>query len=163
MATIKYNTDDPQQFALYDAEHEIIGHRHNVHYPNKGDAQRFIDRIIASPEWRALGGPSSVTVNWTRHDSGVASCARSKRQINLPGWAYNQKTILHELAHMVTHDGHGREFAGTALMLYRRFIGWMFADAVEAAYCKHGVDYKRRRFKYASAENIEAAHDKIGA
>jgi hypothetical protein len=108
----------------------------------------FIRRVLSSREWRALGGSEEVEVRWTRHDSGVASCYRERGMICLPGWAYNQKTILHELAHLVTSDGHGPSFAGTALMLYQRFIGSAFAQEIEKQYTMHGVTFKRRRFKY---------------
>lgn len=151
MATLTFDSRDPQQFALYDAEHALHEHRAIVHYCDRGGVLAFLARVTTSPEWRALRGPEydDIKIVWTRHDSGVASCYTSERKLCLPGWAYNQKTIVHELAHMVTKDGHGPMFAGTALMLYRRFISNNFADDMEASYTKHGVKFRNRRFKYA--------------
>lgn len=145
MATINFSPEDPQQFRLYDAEHPLREHRHNIHYGDKEAALRFIERVTSSPEWKALGG-RKVKVVWTRHDSGIATS--QGHQINLPGWAYEQSTILHELAHCITHDRHGRVFAGTALMLYRRFISPQFAEAMENRYRRHGVEFKKRQFSY---------------
>lgn len=147
MATMAFRASDPQQFDLYDAEHALAHHRDVVHYATKEQARAFVDRVLASPEWRALGGRREVKVVWTKHGSGIAT-SYGPGKICLPGWAYNQETILHELAHCVTDDGHGPVFAGTALMLYRKFIGSRFADAMEASYTKHGVTFKKRRFKY---------------
>jgi hypothetical protein len=148
VATIAYSDDDPQQFSLYDAEHALREHRHIVHYKDKDAAMLFIDRVLASPEWRSLGGPREVVVVWTKHESGVATCYKLERKICLPGWAYNQRVILHELAHLVTSDGHGPMFAGTALMLYGRFITRSFQSEMESEYKRHGVKFKRRRFAY---------------
>lgn len=148
MATLTYSDSDPQQFALYDAEHALAEHRDIVHYRDRHATRAFIDRVLASPEWRALGGPSDVQVVWTKHDSGVATCMPLHRQINLPGWAFNQRTVLHEMAHLLARDAHGPSFAGMALLLYRKFITARFADAMEDSYRKHSVAFKRRRFKY---------------
>ncbi len=150
MAVLNFNKSDPQQFALYDAEAEAGKHRDIVHYGTKEQARAFVERVAASPEWRALGGRQDIKIVWTRHDSGVATCYAGRYQICLPGWAYDQRVILHEMAHLVTHDKHGPIFAGTALMLYRKFITARFADAQEAAYTKHGVKFKRRRFRYSA-------------
>lgn len=148
MAVIHYSQSDAQQFTLYDAEAEVGEHRDIVHYATKEHARAFVDRVAASPEWKALGGREDVKVVWTRHDSGVATCYAGEYKVCLPGWAYNQRVILHEMAHLVTKDRHGPIFAGTALMLYRKFITARFADTQEAAYTKYGVKFKRRRFRY---------------
>ncbi len=149
MALLTYNKRDPQQFALYDAEAKLWDHRDNVHYGSKQQSSVFIDRVLASAEWRALGGSGKVQVVWTRNDSGVATCYADQNKICLPGWAVNQCVILHELAHLVTHDQHGPVFAGTALMLYGKFITKRFAHDMLLSYDQHGVKSKKRRFKYA--------------
>lgn len=148
MGTLKFDPKDPQQFDLYDAEQALKEHRSIVHYRDKEATRKFVERVLASAEWKALGGPRKITIVWTRHDSGIATCYRTQGKVCLPGWAFNQKTVLHELAHMVTDDGHGPRFAGTALMLYRKYIGARFADEMLASYRAHGVKVKQRRFKY---------------
>src|SRR5688572_3110254 len=103
MARIRYREKDPQQFDLYDAERgvEVRDHRDVVHYGNRMEAQAFIDHVTSSPEWRALGGRTEIKVVWTKHSSGVAT-SYGPGKVCLPGWGYNQRTILHELAHCVT-------------------------------------------------------------
>lgn len=152
MATLRYKDTDPQQFALYGAEGALSDHRDNVQYATKEQARAFVDRVLASPEWKALGGRREIQIVWTKHCSGIAT-SHGPGKICLPGWAYNRKTILHELAHCVTwkDEDHGARFAGTALLLYRKFIGARFADAMEASYTQHGVNFKRRRFNYRKA------------
>ena len=148
MATLHFNPADPQQFDLYDAEHTLDTHRHVVHFQNKRQARAFIDTVLRSAEWRALGGPEDIKVVWTRHDAAVATCYAGERKLCLPGWAYSQRVILHEMAHLITRDHHGPVFAGTAMLLYRRFISIPFADEMETCYAKHSVEWRRRRFRY---------------
>lgn len=159
MGTLNFDPSDPQQFQVYDAEADMEHHRAVHHYRDKGGALAFIARVTTSPEWRALGGPEydDIKIVWTKHDSGVATCYRGENKICLPGWAYNQRVILHELTHLVTLDGHGPMFTGTALMLYRRFISHTFAEDMEAKYRRHCVRYKRRRFKHTKRQTAQEA------
>lgn len=140
MATITYNHSDPQQFALYDAEAKLMEHRCVRHYRTAQDAKAFLQQVVRSELWQQLGGIDKITVKVTRHDSGVATCHPGRGLICLPGWGFNSKTILHEMAHLISSDGHGPDFARAALTLYRKFIGQDFANRMAVLYRVHGVN-----------------------
>lgn len=146
MRTLTRDPSDPQQFDLYDAEQEVSeGYygRATIHYRDAAEAKAFIAHVKDSALWRRLGGPSKIAVKVIRHDSSSAWAKSWENKIALPGWGFEQHTVLHEMAHLVTNDGHGPKFATTALMLYREFIGEDFAHAVADAYYKRGVIHDR--------------------
>lgn len=143
MTTLRGSHRDPQQFDLYDAEDKLRGHRHVIFYRDASDAKQFLQHVVRSSLWRQMGGPEKIAVKVTRHDSGVATCYSGKGLICLPGWALNTRTILHEMAHLVSDDGHGKQFAAAALKLYRAFISSEFADQMSVLYRVHGVQVQQ--------------------
>lgn len=139
MAAIAYSAADPQQFDLYDAENKLRTHRHVIYYRSAQDAKGFLQRVVRSKLWQDMNGPDKIRVKVTRHDSGVASCYASRNLICLPGWGFNTHTVLHEMAHLVSDDAHGPQFAAAALQLYRAFISAEFANCMRVLYRVHGV------------------------
>jgi len=98
--------------------------------------QEYVNGITKSNPWQAWGGQNRVLVTEPKQD-GFASSCRTNR-ISLPQWAWNERVILHELAHLLTykpcnHAPHDASFAGKFLQL----IGWQMGTTVQLKLIKY--------------------------
>ena len=82
-----------------------------------------------------------------------------------PRWSRNRWVVLHEAAHwMVSHgvEAHGWQYAECLLWLYRQVGGLAAAEALEAAYKKHRVKYRKPRAKrQLTPEQRQAAIERL--
>jgi putative metallohydrolase (TIGR04338 family) len=132
------------QAALYAAEAESVEGR-GITWPRLADAQRHLDGLLAS-EWFAARWPhfAHATVRRRGHGAvwslGIAldhagPGGRPSEGVILVAGPLRQPVLLHELAHLLAHEGagHGPEFAETLLTLVRSDMGFpVFAELLYA-------------------------------
>jgi putative metallohydrolase (TIGR04338 family) len=141
---------DLQQFRVYRAERIIASG--SKRFESLEDIQRYVNVLIASPWWESVFpevGAIQVRMGMTEDEparGGVDSPAdetdRSSGHIELPHWAWEELTALHEVAH-VTAPGshHGQKFAGSFYLLVSRMLGDSAANELAMAYAAEGVSW----------------------
>ena len=106
-------TSSPSRFANSEEAHEFLSYVLNTQWFNN--------------RWPKTGR-KGVSVTFSRHAAAWSNV--DTNQIWLPFWACNTMTLLHELAHICSHDTeHGQSFRDAHLALVKRFMG---ADAARA-------------------------------
>lgn len=140
---------DNQRARVYASE-QAIG-SNGARFLTLRDCQVFIDTITESPYWRwrnevrrptnkvysvvALQGRGSNAYAFDRVTDHVA-------RVRLPLWAQQQRTILHELAHVLVpppHAGHGSVFAYEYIRLVETFWAKPPANALRSQFKAHQV------------------------
>lgn len=110
-----------------------------VRYASREACQDYVNRVTRSKLWEA---GSVVVGSGKRFRKAVA---RGTGQIELPIWARNEWTILHELAHCLTTAkfknvaDHGREFCSVYIKLVKRFLGPQWAKKLKDSFREHRV------------------------
>lgn len=120
--------------------------------PRPGPQWRQIDEVAewAKPIWRAERGryglakapmPAIVSSGWGQR----SATAHGSYRIELPRWARQPYTVLHEMAHCLTsrNEAHGPRFVGVLIGLLARHAG-LDADKLMAAADEMGVKYHVR-------------------
>src|SRR5947208_249395 len=121
MAKLGWRKDkwDPQKHRLYAAEFQM---RNDRIYQLETFQERvdYAASITSSRWWRSRGyGPVEVrkTITWAN-----AHAFGHSIEIPMSKWAFNKLVIIHELAHTITPDHHGRIFAKAMLAVVQRFL-----------------------------------------
>lgn len=93
------------------------------------------------PEYR----PIAKFVRKREFTEAEAHYRASDHSIGLNPWGWNNKVLLHELAHAIArneHADHGPIWAGTYLELIGLFMSEAAKARLQLEYDKHGVVYK---------------------
>lgn len=150
---------DQQRQKLYDAERRAEEKLRKLHRDHSGPHARPVDvglsRIQDGDCQRYVHdvcdhvGVKRVRVRLVPADGHAARYDRedddSPAEVVLPPWARNKVTILHELAHHLTHryfPGHGPEFVQNFLMLLRTFLPSTVVQIFEDEFLAGGVEVK---------------------
>jgi len=122
-----------QKQLVYNAENQFrrMYRKEFQYYKTLKDVQVFTDYILTSSWFKrrykikniyAYYTRKSVAYGWLEDDITIS--------MELPQWARNQLTILHEIAHGLCNSfytsktiGHGVKFADMYLSLIRRYLG----------------------------------------
>ena len=85
----------------------------------------------------ARGGPDSV-----QDEARLAPESWGSGHIELPRWAWNELTVLHEVAHVVSPgSAHGPLFARNFQFLVLNMLGGPAASELSLAYAAEGVSW----------------------
>jgi putative metallohydrolase (TIGR04338 family) len=109
---------DFQRKRLYDAERGVP---EGLVWDSLPEAQSYLDGLLVSPWWQ-MHFPSVRCVVLFAQERKYAVAHKSVHggTIQLPHWALNQLTLVHELAHLASPPGtigHDPVFAGIYLLL----------------------------------------------
>ena len=114
------------------------------------ESERYIKMVWTSPwtrrhfpEARKKGVPHLNDGRGTRS----ASFRRTWHVINLPRWARQHPTMLHEIAHALTYERppHGWKWAQTYVALVQHFIGVEAGTRLKLSYRLNRVKFKPPR------------------
>ena len=131
---------DPQVRNLRDAEAIAMGYERALTCME--DVRRFAGRVARSRWWAEQGGPSLVEVFYEfKLDYAQAVKTGDYGDLWLPRWAWNEPTVLHELAHLVVWRGqnHGPTYAGRRLEIEEEFGSKRGAKRLRAEFERRGV------------------------
>ena len=138
---------DPQRNMLYSAEDEVEPTCRR--FSRWVELETFVDEVVAGEFWtaelpRRWRRPTAHRVYVVRRSSSAtASLAeRDRPVIHIRSGHWSSLVVLHELAHLVVHDGdpHGPVFAGVELDLIRWHVSFDMATALSESFARHGVD-----------------------
>lgn len=141
---------DLQQFRLYRAEHIIASG--SKRFETLDDIQDYVNGMLDSSWWESVFpevGAIQVRMGMREDEparAGVDFLADetelTRGHIELPHWAWEELTALHEVAH-VTSPGshHGQRFAGSFYLLVSRMLGDSAANELAMAYAAEGVSW----------------------
>lgn len=145
---------DQQRQQLYDAERRAEDKLRQLHRTHSRPSARPVDvgltqitDVACQPyvdEVCDHVGVKRVTVKFVE-PRDLAIYHRDDAEMILPPWARNKITILHELAHHLTHryyPGHGAEFVENFLMLTRTFLSPTVAQIFMDEFLDEGVEVK---------------------
>lgn len=139
---------DPQQYRVYEAEdHLFKGHE----FTSINSLRKYISEVIDTRWMRNRGWAFGVwsvrnsrgTWAWCNVDNDIC-------EFVFPRGTRNQLTVLHELAHALTTDGHGPEFCAMYLRYVRRFMSPEDADLLRCEFVDHGVRHRPRKPQWAT-------------
>ena len=131
---------DSQRQRVYDAGASISGR--SIGRETIQETVAYVDRVVSSSWWRQRSGVNVVEVKDGR---GRRSAVAWHNVIAIPRWARNERTVLHELAHVLAYDAdppHGPQYAAAYLALVDRFMGPEAGRALREAYAKHRVKWR---------------------
>lgn len=119
------------------------------------DAQQYVQKVISSKTWTALGGSTSVRLE-QKKDMGsrsrTAGLAHHGGLIVLcPRYGMNEYTVLHELAHQCGHMHHDLTFRLCIVDLVSRFMGKELGQMLKAAFREGGLKMSKRAEKTPQA------------
>jgi putative metallohydrolase (TIGR04338 family) len=153
---------DTQRSKLYAAETAA----RNSYITNTGNSIRIFNSPEEIEEYISILLESAWAIKrWGHRPTPKLSCGGHERfawcskqyGIFLPEWAWNEYTLLHELAHWLHKPGygtnHGRFFARTFLELVNHQIGKEFKSYLESAFKKYRVKF--RAYPSYSKETLE--------
>ena len=136
---------DFQRKRLYEAERGVP---EGLVWASLLEAQSYLDRLLASPWWQ-MHFPSVRCVVLFAQEGKYAVAHKGVHggAIQLPHWALNQLTLVHELAHLASPPetiGHGPAFAGIYLLLVHSTAwtrtppsNWSTISPLAACRCRH--------------------------
>lgn len=130
------------------------------------EMQEYVNGITATRWWKAKARerkywPEYYLAVIVKDGRGRRTAAADlySNTIMMPRHSRCERTVIHELAHILTSltDGsnvapHGTAFAYNMLQLTRRFRGDDIANGLRTAYKEHGVRYYRRRLGVANGD-----------
>lgn len=103
--------------------------------------QRYVNTVC---EYLGIKDPPAVR---RRRGDAKAHYEYDTRTIAVPehmgsrnSWAMRESLVLHELAHHLTHGGHGSDFCSAMVWLVRRCIGPEAGTILAAAYGERGIN-----------------------
>lgn len=128
---------DFQKARLYGAERDTFAWGQTI---ADDDLQMWLEKNVLSRAWfRKRWGNRYITVKRThgggRGGGGIIRLGRDAR---------NEWVMLHELAHNLTHDGHGPAFAAVYVKLIHHVMGADAAKRLKAAYRVRKVKVSRK-------------------
>lgn len=150
---------DQQRQKVYDAERQAEHKLRKLHHDHSGPGSRPVDvglSRIPDEDCQAYVddvcdhmGVKRVDVRFVPTETHAAKYTRVEgdalSEIVLPPWARNKVTVLHELAHHLTHryfPGHGAEFIENFLMLTRTFLPAPVSQIFIDEFLDSGVEVK---------------------
>jgi putative metallohydrolase (TIGR04338 family) len=137
---------DTQQNALYAAESLVWWGRR---FHTDAEAQEYVDGVLASPFWqrrnRHYWGVRVSVALTPDANRGHIRISGTSIVMALPNHALNERYVLHELAHVLTHrlgEPHGSQFARVYMLLVAARLGREHARTMQRCYLAHGVKWK---------------------
>jgi putative metallohydrolase (TIGR04338 family) len=131
---------DFQRTRLYRAERLVS---EGLRWDNLTAAQFYLDRLLASPWWQMYFPSVRCVVLFHREGTyALAHKGVHGGAIQLPHWALNQRTLVHELAHIASPPetiGHGPIFAAIDLLLVQHCMGAHVAWELARHFSAHHV------------------------
>lgn len=145
---------DTQRSKLYSAQGVIAPGR----VLGIEDATRFVNYIASRPEFfQAFGRVRPISVRRLHRNSklwaGVAY--RRTMEIHIDRGLATERTLVHELAHLVTADevaSHGREYAGNFIAIVAIAFGTQAAETLRRSFDAARVRYTRDDLARGAAE-----------
>ena len=146
---------DLQKQRLYNAERVLRDHP--TKFRTQEQIERYVSEVTGSDTWKAMNGPAVVRVRIKRSDSNHSHAIGN--EIALCPNQCDKVTVIHELAHVVSSDGHGPQYAGRYLQLVEEFIGRSWAKSLRKSMEEHRVAYTpdSRVLSYQQAAAAERA------
>jgi putative metallohydrolase (TIGR04338 family) len=160
---------DSQRQKLYNAEGEAIhASKNRINFVTVGEIQRYVDKIVSSKWWKGRFDIKKIDVTDGRRRRSAAGIRHIDETgtIKMPKFARNNWLTLHEMAHCVSHDDHGRGYAKNYLLLVKRFIGDDDYRLLKEAFVKYHVKHtirKRLKVKRVVAPHVLEALAKARA
>jgi len=145
---------DSQQNRVYDAEDLLFK---GDEFTSIKSLREYIAEVVSTPWMQNQGWAFRVwkvrssrgTWAWCNVDGDVC-------EFVFPRGTRYLLTVMHELAHALTTDGHGPEFCAMYLRCVRRFMGPEDADLLRCEFVDHGVRHRPRKPQWATAlDSIE--------
>lgn len=138
---------DSQRSKVYKAETLTFrAKKVQTDYRTVKDCKSFVQEVVNSKYWQSQRGKKRVKIKDGR--GRRAACFRFPNIICLPLWARNKVVIIHELAHMLTHQthpnspAHGRFFCMHYVHLVEELIGISEAVALVLKWNELNVNYE---------------------
>lgn len=141
---------DSQRSKVYEAQ----SHFHALcstawsRFDSISDCQVYVDSVTQSRWWKSRF-PFVYKVRVLKYQGYRKAVAQKwNGTINLPQWAFNEFTILHELCHhTISYDNasHGREFCRNLLVLIKRFLGSEYEQTFRECFKITGVKWRKKR------------------
>lgn len=105
--------------------------------------EEFFERVIGSSQYleRFPDAPLEIGLGRRSRNARSSVAVVEHGQILIRDGSWNALTVLHELAHLVSPDGHphGPSFVATELELVRLFCGFVDHATLSHAFVEHGV------------------------
>lgn len=162
---------DSSQSRVYNAEHKFEAKFPGKSLADQKDAQKFVNRIVASKTWKSLTETKSAPIIEMKKNMGYSSrtagVAYGYGVIKLcPKFGLNTYVVIHEMAHMAGHMHHDVEFRKTLVKLVSRFMGRDAAKYLKECFKEEGLKMSVRKTaimspaqwleKYLKMENMRA-------
>lgn len=136
---------DFQTQSLYTAENQFrcIYRKEIQYYKTLKDVKVFTDYILSTSWFRRRYKIKTINSYYTRKKVAYGWLENETTiEMELPQWARNQLTILHEISHGINlPTGHGVDFIEIYLTLIRRFLGLKLHKNMLDLFIIHDVDY----------------------
>lgn len=151
--------DDRFRLAVYVAEDEALpdgGRR----FRRFAELEEWVRSVVGDPWWEETFPHAPVEVDVLRRSrSSTFSAAHVDRRedaavIWIRDGSWSAVTVVHELAHVATERptvGHGPEFVGALLALWRRHLGVHAYSALRSALAARGVPLNHDRLGRGAA------------
>lgn len=144
---------DSQRSKVYTAEQKTSSGKH---FKDIDEVRMYIAKIARTQWWKKLAAGHPVENGPVRLEIGrshsTALSFHGMRTVRMPGksgWAYCEKVVLHEMAHLITdctHSAsHGPEFCKNFLTLVKYRMGKDAAEELKRSFKTHKVKYTVRR------------------
>jgi putative metallohydrolase (TIGR04338 family) len=139
---------DSQRQKLYNAEGEAIhASKNRINFDSITEIQTYVDKIVASAWWKSRFDIRQIFVTDGRRRRSAAGIRHFDLTgtIKMPKFSRNNWITLHEMAHCVSHDDHGRGYAKNYLLLVKRFISDVDYKILKAAFVKYRVKHTAKK------------------
>jgi putative metallohydrolase (TIGR04338 family) len=134
------STRDTQRQRVYNAQHAAGRGRE---FETVAEMQRYVDRVTGSAWFRKHYGAKKITVTdgRSRRRAAAEITWGGSRRIKMPRHSRCERTILHEIAHIVawTTPAHGEKFCRAYLLLVKRFMGKEPFEKMLSSFREHNV------------------------
>jgi putative metallohydrolase (TIGR04338 family) len=135
--------------------------------PTVPEIEAYLKKIMATKWWldrwpykKNIQVKDGHHCRWARGING----GKNGGTIILPRWARHERTILHEVAHVLTPQhtvAHGPEFASIFLGLVTRFMGKDSGEKLRLAFVKNGVDHGHEISVFTEAITVKGEKGEI--